>query len=428
MSLARKTARTLRIYYGWIIVSVALISMAFWFGIRSSFSIFYVALLEDFPWNRGDSAGVQSMAMIAYTVMAPVVGALIDRFGPRRIVVPGILVLSLGLVLCSTMETLSQFYLFYGVIVGVGVTCIGIISYSSILAHWFEKKRGLASGIAVSGIGLGTFFLVPVTQSFISMWGWRMTFSVLGGLFLVILLPINSIFLRHKPKEIDQFIDGENREKPSSLSPSIEKDQSKVINDWTIKKAARSKRFWALMAFPFFSVIGIYIVLVHNVKFLVDQGIDKMTAAFVFAMAGIVSAAFRIIWGWLSDYIGRELTYTMGLICGCMGLVSLLLLEASGAKSLVYAFLIFFGMGWGATAPIFMSASADLFKGKIYGLIYGLVEAGIGVAGAIGAWMAGFIFDKNQSYQAAFILAIIVFLISCCFVWIAAPRKYQLSR
>jgi nitrate/nitrite transporter NarK len=117
------------------------------------------------------------------------------------------------------------------------------------------------------------------------------------------------------------------------------------------KKAIRSQRFWALMAFPFCSAIGVYIVLVHNFKFLVDQGTDKMTAAFVLAMAGIVSAAFRIIWGWLSDYIGRELTYTMGLICGCIGLVSLLLLEATGAKNLVYAFLIFFGMGWGATAP-----------------------------------------------------------------------------
>jgi MFS family permease len=427
MSPARKTASTLRIYYGWIIVAISLISMAFWFGIRSNFSVFYVALLDEFPWNRADSAGVQSMAMIAYTVMAPIVGTLIDRFGPRRIVVPGILVLSLGLGLCSTIETLSQFYLYYGVIVGVGVTSIGIISYSSILAHWFEKKRGLASGIAVSGIGLGTFFLVPVTQSFISMWGWRMTFSVLGGLFLIILLPINSIFLRHKPKEIGQFIDGESRRRPSCLAPSIEKDQPKIINDWTIKKAVRSQRFWALMAFPFFSVIGIYIVLVHSVKFLVDQGTDKMTAAFVLAMAGIVSAAFRIIWGWLSDYIGRELTYTVGLICGCIGLVSLLFLEATGTKNLVYPFLIFFGIGWGATAPIFMSASADLFKGKIYGLIYGLVEAGIGVAGAIGAWVAGIIFDKTQSYQSAFILVIIVFLISCCFVWIAAPRKYQSS-
>ena len=425
MSIAKKTAVKIRFYYGWVIVAVALISMAGWFGIRTSFSVFYVALLEDFPWNRGASAGVQSMAMITYTLMAPVVGGLIDRFGPRRVIAPGILVLCLGLVLCAAIENLIQFYVFYGVIVGTGVTTIGIISYSAILAHWFEKKRGLASGIAVSGTGIGTFFLVPLTQSLISMWGWRLSFIVLGGLFLIILWPINAFFLRHKPKEIGQFVDGVIRENPSAPMLSEEQGQPKDINDWTLKKAMRTRQFWALIVFPFFSVMGIYIILVHNVKFLVDQGIDKMTAAFVFAMAGIVSAIFRIFWGWLSDHIGREITYTIGILLGCLGMISLLLLEATGLKSLVYAFLIFFGIGWGATAPIFMSVSADLFKGKIYGLIYGLVEGGIGAAGALGAWVAGSIFDRYQSYQAAFMLVIIVFLLSICFVWIAAPRKYR---
>ena len=144
MSIAKKLADGLRFYYGWIIVAVALVSMAFWMGIRTSFSVFYVALLEDFPWNRAGSAGVQSMALITYTFMAPLVGGLIDRFGPRRVIAPGILILAVGLMLCSKIEILTQFYIFYGVIVGAGISCIGIVSYSSILAHWFEKKRGMA--------------------------------------------------------------------------------------------------------------------------------------------------------------------------------------------------------------------------------------------------------------------------------------------
>ena len=102
---------SLSLYYGWIIIAVALVSMAFWLGIRSSFSVFYVVLLEDFPWNRGGSAGVQPMALITYTILAPLVGGLIDRFGPRRVAVLGILVLALGLMLCSTIDTLVQFYL-----------------------------------------------------------------------------------------------------------------------------------------------------------------------------------------------------------------------------------------------------------------------------------------------------------------------------
>jgi len=411
------------VYYGWIIVAVALISMAFWFGIRTSFSIFYVALLEDFQWNRGDSAGVQSMALFSYTIIAPIVGGLIDRFGPRRIIVPGILVFTLGLVFCYTINNLLQFYLFYGVIVGSGVTCIGLVSYSATLAHWFVKKRGLASGIAVSGIGLGTFLWVPLSQYLISKWGWRLSFVILGGLFLVILLPLNAIFLRHKPQNTGQRYNKVVYEEPCIEPQSKRSDQRESEDSWTIIKVLGNSRFWTFLVFPFLAVIGIYIILVHNVKFLVDQGMDKMTAAFIFAMTGVISSVFRIFWGWLSDRIGRETTYTLGMFCGCMGVLSLLLLENMQSKCFVYTFIFFFSMGWGVTAPMFIAAAADLFKGKTFGLIYGFVETAIGVGGSFGSWIAGFIFDKTHSYQMAFVLVIFVFIFSCFFMWLAAPRK-----
>jgi MFS family permease len=425
ISIAKKIADGSRFYYGWIIVAVALISMAIWFGIRSGFSVYYVALLDEFRWSRGGSAGVQSMAMIAYTVMAPLVGGLIDRFGPRRVIAPGILILAGGLLLCSRIKTLTEFYIFYGVLVGTAIASIGIISYSAILAHWFEKKRGLASGIAVSGMGLGTFVLVPMSQSFISTWGWRMTFMITGCLVFIILLPINALFLRHTPQKLGQHPDGldpsdSNHQNHSYRQPNYIQD-----NDWSLKKAAHTLRFWSLIAFPFFGFIGIFIIIVHQVRFLVDQGIDKMAAAFILAMIGIISSIFRMFWGWLSDHISRELTYTMGIVCACVGAGSLLLFEIQGAAFFTYSFLVLFGMGWGVTAPIFIAVAADLFKGRIFGLIYGFVEAGIGVAGAFGAWIAGFIFDKTQSYQLAFILAIVTFLISVVFCWLAAPRKYH---
>ena len=425
MTLLNSNSSHRDFYYGWIIVAVALVSMAFWFGIRSSFSIFYVALLEDFPWNRGDSAGVQSMALITYTIMAPLVGGLIDRFGPRRVVVLGIIVLTTGLMLCSTIKTLIQFYLFYGIIMGTGITCIGIVTYSAILAHWFEKKRGLASGIAVSGMGIGTFLLVPLSQHFISMLGWRLTFLLIGGLALIILLPVNALFLKHKPQELGQFPDGLSHADVSNKAEQDINAEKKTTIDWTIQKASRTGRFWALMTFPFLAVLGVYIILVHHVKFLVDQGIDKMTAALIFAMVGVVSSIFRIFWGWLSDRIGRELTFTLGIMCACLGVTFLVLIEVFETPQFAYSFFIFFGMGWGVTAPMLMSVSADLFKGKVYGLIYGFVEAGVGIAGATGAWLAGFIFDQTQSYYLAFILAIVAFGSSCVFIWIAAPRKYR---
>jgi MFS family permease len=427
MNIAKKMAYGLKFYYGWIIVSVALVSMAFWFGIRANFSVFYVALLEEFAWNRAGSAGVQSVALLTYTVLAPLVGGLIDRFGPRRVVVPGILILALGLILCRTIETLAQFYLFYGVVVGTGITAIGIVTYSAILAHWFEKRRGLASGIAVSGMGLGTFVFVPLSQSFISMWGWRLTFVILAGLVLIIVLPLNALFLRHKPSELGQLVDGfEN-------NPSLAESDSGAIealgneSGWTLRKVLSSGRFWALISFTFFSIICIYIIVVHSVRFLVDQGVSKMTAAFVLALVGGISSMFRIFWGWLSDRIGREITYTIGIACGCLGVSSLLLFEAYKSYLFVYCFFIFYGMGWGVTAPMMMAVAADLFRGKIFGLIYGFVEASVGIGAAFGVWLAGFIFDRTQSYQLAFVLVIVSLLLSCVFCWLAAPRKHRVK-
>jgi MFS family permease len=434
MQIKNMGARSRGIYYGWILVAVGLVSMAYWAGIRSSFSIFYVALLEEFPWNRGESAGVQSLALISYTVLAPLVGGLIDRFGPRRVIIPGILILSIGLILCSTIETLGQFYLFYGVIAGVGITCIAIVSYSAILAHWFEEKRGLASGIAVSGMGLGTFLFVPLSQHFISQLGFRMTFVLLGIMVLIVLLPLNGLFLRHKPQELGLHPDGllafgsspKRAAFPLESGWNTENRIGMAAPEWTLKKAAGTSRFWTLVLFPFFAFLGLFIIHVHNVKFLVDQGVDKMMAAYIYAMIGVVSSVFRIFWGWLSDRIWREITYSFGMLCICLGISSLLFMELTGHRVLTYPFFIFFGMGWGATAPLFMSIAADLFKGKEFGLIYGIVEGGIGVAGAIGAWIAGFLFDRTQSYQWAFLLAILVVLLSGLLAWLAAPRKTRM--
>ena len=115
----------------------------------------------------------------------------------------------------------------------------------------------------------------------------------------------------------------------------------------------------------------------------------------------------------------------MGIACNCLGVGSLLLLESHGSTLFTYIFLVFFGVGWGVTAPMYMAVSADLFKGKIFGLIYGLVEASVGIGAAIGSWIAGFIFDITRSYQTAFVLVIVVLSLSCIFIWMAAPRKYR---
>jgi MFS family permease len=423
--LAEKRFTPLPFFYGWVIVALGLLGMAVWTGIRTTFAVFYAALLDEFGWSRGAAAGVQSVSYIIYLILAPLTGSLIDRFGPRRVILPGIVIMCCGLALCRYINSLFQFYLFFGGIVAIGVTSVSIAAYSPLLAHWFERKRGVAVGFAVSGMGLGTFLLVPLAQYFISLWGWRTAFVALAALFLVVLFPLMLIFLRHKPADLALYPDG------SVVGRSPKKRTVEVVDpvwagtDWTVEKIFRTGRYWAVLVFAFLSITPVYLMVTHSVRFLVDKGIERMAAAFYLALVGVVSLISRIFWGWLSDRIGREPTFTSGAIVLSLAACSLILINVTGIKNLAYLFSLLLGIGWGCTAPMFISVTADLFQGKRFGLIYGILEAVIGAGCAFGAWFGGFIYDKTQSYQPAFLLCAVFALASSIVVWLSAPRKVR---
>lgn len=408
-------------YYGWVIVALGFFAMAFWLGISAAFSVFYVALLDEFGWMRAESAGVMSTAQLVYSLAAPFVGNLIHRYGPRKIVVPGILTLGCGLALCSSITSLAQFYVYYGLLAGLGVTSIAMVAFTVIIAPWFEAQRGLAMGIASAGSGVGMLVLVPLSQHLILNIGWRGAYLVLALLVIVILLPTNAFLLKHRPQDMGLLPDGKSNG-PGGRGPNPDHHPSQGLS-WTWPRLLHSANFYGMIIFPALSVFSFNLVVVHNIRFLVDQGIPEMTGASAFAVVGIVCVMFRIVWGWLSDRIGRELTYTAAMFAMSAGIACLLLLEHTGRPVFIYGFAMFFGMGWGGNSPIFAAAAADLFKGPTFGLLYGLVECMIGIAGALGAWSGGFIFDATQSYGPAFILTIFTSLSSAAFIWVAAPRN-----
>jgi MFS family permease len=412
-----------RFYYGWVIVGLGMLSMAYWFGLRTSFSVFFVALIDQFHWGRAEAAAALSIAMVAYMVMAPIVGILVDRIGPRRVMLPGIVLTGLGLLLCTQIETLTQFYLFYGVVAGIGIPCLSIAPFTIILAHWFERKRGTANGLASVGMGMSSLLFVPLFQYIISLWGWRSAFFIFSLLVFAIPLPLNAIFLKHRPEEMGLLPDGDsvdNMPKEAPFHPT-----ASSLKEQGLKDLMKTGRFWSVILFPSLIVFGIYIVIVHHVRYLVDLGVGKMWAASLFAVMGAVSGGFRFFWGWFSDRIGREITYTLGSICFSLGILALLLFQYIPSPFLLYLFAFFFGAGWGSTAPMFMSISGDLYKGKNFGLIYGMVEGNIGVGAAVGTWVGGYIFDQTQNYLWAFILAILISFISILLVWYIAPRKFR---
>jgi MFS family permease len=312
----------------------------------------------------------------------------------------------------------------------MGVTCLSIAPFTVILAHWFERKRGTANGLAGVGIGIGILILVPLIQYLISSRGWEFAFLIFSLLVLAIPLPLNALFLKHRPQEIGLLPDGDsskdlNKKDHQEIRNNEAFSPSPLQKDSTLTETFKSLRFWYIILYPSCTTFGVYIIIVHHVRYLVDLGVDKLWAASLLAAIGALSAGFRFFWGWFSDRAGREITFTLGGACFSSGILFLLLFQYVPSLIFLYLFALFFGAGWGVAAPMFMSITGDLYKGKNFGLIYGMVEGCIGLGSGFGAWVAGYIFDQTQNYLWAFVIAILLNLISILLVWLAAPRKLR---
>lgn len=186
-------------YYGWIIVAISFLTLFFSIGVRVSFGVYYVAILDEFGWSRANTAGAFSLAMFMHALFAPVSGYMIDRFSPRRLFPVGAAFLATGLISCSFINEIWQLYIFFGVMVAIGINMIGFAPNMTIVPRWFVKKKGLANGLAVSGIGLGALGVATAAGFIIELAGWRYSFLVTAGAVCLILIPAAAIFLRRSP-------------------------------------------------------------------------------------------------------------------------------------------------------------------------------------------------------------------------------------
>jgi MFS family permease len=418
-----------KFFYGWVIVGVSFINLAVIFGIWYSFSVFFVAIIKEFGWSRAATAGVFSCFMLVHSISAVLIGVFLDRLSPRVIFPAAAFIVALGLVASGSINALWQFYLWYGVLTPIGICALGFIAHGMIIPKWFDRQRGLAMGIAMAGIGLGMQLLVPATQFFISSWGWRSAYLALAVLIVVVLVPLNIIFQRKNPEEVGQNPDGAApfktlEQSKSSSAPRAVPRTPPIAG--TIREAMRTKPFWFLAASFFFTPMAIQGTLIHQVASVVDKGFSAAQGAFFFGLAGIMGSAGKIIFGHLSDMIGREKAFALGLSCAFFGVVSLLLLEP-GKGALLYAYAVLFGLGYGSIAPIFPARLADLFLGPHFGKITGVLFVAGGAGGAVGVWLNGKIFDLTASYSISFIISLCAMVMAVTFFKLAGSLKHRQS-
>ena len=419
------------LYYGWVIVAIGFAAMAVAYGVRNSFCVFYVAILKEFGWSRASTAGIFSINVIVYGVSSPFAGFLVDRFGPRKVLSIGVILLALGTALCSQVSALWHFYLLFGITIAIGTSLIGFPANAAVLSNWFIRKRGAAFGIFTAGFGV-SFLIVPLVQYFIVAFGWRMAFVGLAVLTPVILLPLIILFSRHRPEDMGLLPDGtipgsqDSQNETSSSRREIDMldvDPQWVSTQWTLGKAIKTTQLWILFLISF-CVFGISenLMVTHQAAFLVDIGYSGIFAASMVAFFGIICTVGSL-GGFLSDIIGRKKIFTLGCGAAILGTLILFLTKSPSYPWMPYLYAGLFGFGMGINGPTLTAATADIFHGKHFGSINGFLLLGFGTGGIIGPWLGGYIFDRTHSYNHAFLVTILALIAASGLIWVVSPRK-----
>lgn len=407
----------MRYYYGWVIVALGCCTMLLVQGAFSSSGVLLTALSQEYGWSRATTSLPFSLALIGYAATALLAGYLFDRYGPRRMFPLGALGLGLGLIASAQATEPWHLCLSWGLLVGQSVNCIGFVPHLAQMALWFQRRRGLASGLVLSGASLGTLLLIPGMQYLVNQYGWRTAYTLLGLLVMACLVPLNALFQRHRPADLGLSADGETAP-PLCTAGQVHEPTA----PWTLQRALATPSFWYL--FLMVACIGWLsnVTNVHQIAHIVGQGFPSLLAASIVGAMGLMRAASSTVWGSLADRFGREGIYSVGTVLCLLGIACMALLSSTSPVWLLYAYALASGIGFGVHGAIESTATADIFHGPHLGAILGALELGWGLGGFLGSWGGGYWYDQWGSYHGVFVMTMGVSLLGCVALWLAAPR------
>jgi MFS family permease len=314
-------------------------------------------------------------------------------------------------------------------VVGLSVI-LSYVGHSMVLPNWFIKKRGFAIGIAFSGVGIGSIILLPLVQQSIDQDGWRYACWFMAALLVIVVVPLNFVFQRFKPADLQLLPDGdaEISNAEGSAIPTYDNvvDNRWVETEWTLPMAIRTPQFWWLSLGCFMGLYIWYGILVHQTKYLVDIGVGATEAAFVLGLVGFAGVAGQIFLGYASDRIGREWIWSLSALGFGICYILLLVMKENPLPVFIYLMAISQGLLGYGLASVYGAMPADMFQGKHYGSIFGTLSLSALTGGAIGPWAMGYMYDHYGNYDMAFLSALGATLITIVSIWMAGPRKIRL--
>ena len=376
----------------WLLLGGAFVTFTVGAGFMHAYTVFLVAFIEAFGWSRADVSLAYSVSQVVSGLTAPAVGLLVDRLGPRRLILGGGCLLAAGLLASSQATALWHMWVLYGVVMTLGANCLGLVVFVPLLSRHFVRNRGMAVAVVQSANGFARALSAPLSTMMVTGLGWRGAYWWQGLFMAALIVPLGLLFRRTDPA-------------PTSQAAS----RASGAAGWTLKQAMRTPHFWLLMLVYVFTGLGSFLVALHQLAFAIDVGFDTLYAAGVLGMGAFLSLPGVIITGTLSDHLGRELSAVISYGTSILGVAFALMITGPDQHLLLWLHSCFFGLTWGARGPAITAKTADLFPGPNLGTILGVISIGTGLGAGSGAWLAGFVYDMTGTYRAAFWLAILFY-------------------
>ncbi len=418
-------------YYGWVVVALTFMATLTSAGIRSALPVFINPLEAEFGWSRTEISWAGGLALLLYGAGAPVTGALLDRYGPRQIMVGGLMLLGLGIAGTTVMQEFWHLIILWGFVIGIGAAGLSSVLAASIAHRWFVVRRGLVLGILNGSSSTGQLIFIPLLMVVVVSGGWRLGSLILLAACLCIMALIG-LAMRDEPSDVGLEPYGSKTDAPPGTGQQASMAKSSgsattssnpaAITPFSIRHAVKNSTFWLLCGCYFVcggtanGLIGM-----HLIPHAIERGIPQVTAAWTVGVMGGMNLVGTLLSGWLTDRMdSRKLLAAVFALRGA----SLFILPYVTDFTGLFIFAVIYGLDWFATVPPVINLAGETFGRQSIGRVYGWIFLAHQIGGFVSAIGAGTIFDVFGQYEPAFLIGgVMGFVAALMALSIKSPRQ-----
>ncbi len=411
-------------FYGWMILGTSFLLAFFAQGIQGSFGNFIKPISAEFGWDRATATLPIAVATLMSGIFQPIVGRLVDRYGPRRLITIGVAMLALSCLAVSRTPNIWYLTGVYGILFALGTSCAGGIPNSTLNSRWFVRLRGRVLAISNAGGSVGQLLLIPASMMLMMQTSWRMAYLVLGALVLAVALPIAALILRNTPQEMGLLPDGDPPSPTEQPAAAAKPPARAPLEPEQWHGVFASRPFWFLVSGFFVCGCSLVMVQTHFVSYVTDRGIAPNVAATALGLLGGFNIVGLLLGGMISDRIGRKIPLATIYFVRALAIAVLLVADTPW---MLYGFAMVAGLSWSSSVPLTIALTGEIYGLRHMGTLVGFVFLSHQIGGAASTYLAGRLFDVRGSYHAVFVAVIILLLLASAVSWAVQERRYSLK-